>query len=48
MAAGAQSSDTDPAEIMRLAIEGFRAKMESSNRRFLQDRIDEIEAMGLY
>jgi hypothetical protein len=47
MAGGIQSSDTDPAEIMRLAVEGFRAKMEASNRRFLQDRIDEIEAMGL-
>ncbi|GIC94455.1 uncharacterized protein Aud_010955 [Aspergillus udagawae] len=47
MAGAIQSSDTDPAEIMRLAVEGFRAKMEASNRRFLQDRIDEIEAMGL-
>lgn len=41
-----QSSDVDPAETMRLAVERFRAK-ESSNRRFLQDRIDEIEALGI-
>lgn len=32
---------------MRLAVERFRAKMESSNRQFIQDRIDEIEAMHL-
>jgi hypothetical protein len=42
-----QSPDADPAETMRLAVERFRTKMETSNRRFLQDRIDEIEAMGL-
>ncbi|KAF3392432.1 hypothetical protein F1880_008909 [Penicillium rolfsii] len=39
------SEDTD--ETMRLALEKFRAKMELSNRRFLQDRIDEIEARNL-
>lgn len=32
---------------MRLAVERFRTKMEFSNRQFLQDRIDEIEAMNL-
>lgn len=32
---------------MRLAVERFRIKMEASNRQFLQDRIDEIEAMNL-
>lgn len=42
-----QSPVADPAETMRLAVERYRTKMESSNRRFLQDRIDEIEAMGL-
>jgi hypothetical protein len=42
-----QTPDAGPDEIMRLAVERFRAEMESSNRRFLQDRIDEIEAMGL-
>lgn len=42
-----QPSATDADEIMRLAIERFRTKMETSNRQFLQDRIDEIEAMNL-
>lgn len=42
-----QTSDAGLDETMRLAVERFRAKMESSNRQFLQDRIDEIEAMGL-
>lgn len=32
---------------MRLAVERFRIKMEASNRQFLQDRIEEIEAMNL-
>ncbi|CRL22255.1 unnamed protein product [Penicillium camemberti] len=39
------SADAD--ENMRLAVERFRIKMEASNRQFLQDRIDEIEAMNL-
>ncbi|KAF7155366.1 hypothetical protein CNMCM5623_007437 [Aspergillus felis] len=39
------SADAD--ENMRLAVERFRTKMEASNRQFLQDRIDEIEAMNL-
>ncbi|OGE57270.1 hypothetical protein PENARI_c002G03448 [Penicillium arizonense] len=47
MACDMQSPDVDPAETMRLAMERFRTKMESSNRRFLQDRIDEIEALGI-
>ncbi|CAG8938041.1 unnamed protein product [Penicillium salamii] len=47
MVGNMQTSDAGPDETMRLAVERFRAKMESSNRRFLQDRIDEIEAMGL-
>ncbi|KAJ5937292.1 hypothetical protein N7454_004947 [Penicillium verhagenii] len=46
MARNTQCSDAGD-ETMRLAIERFRTKMESSNRRFLQDRIDEIQAMGL-
>ncbi|CAI7668982.1 unnamed protein product [Penicillium crustosum] len=46
MSSGTQS-DTNPDETMRLAVERFRAKMESSNRQFIQDRIDEIEAMHL-
>jgi hypothetical protein len=32
---------------MRLAVDRFRTRMESANRQFLQDRIDEIEAMHL-
>ncbi|KAJ5998665.1 hypothetical protein N7451_006475 [Penicillium sp. IBT 35674x] len=39
------SADAD--ENMRLAVERFRTKMEASNRQFLQDRMDEIEAMDL-
>jgi hypothetical protein len=34
-------------ETMRMALEKFRIKMELSNRKFLQDRIDEIEAKNL-
>ncbi|KAJ5797669.1 uncharacterized protein N7503_006965 [Penicillium pulvis] len=37
----------DAEENMRLAVERFRTKMEASNRQFLQDRMDEIEAMNL-
>lgn len=48
MAGNTQCSDADPDETMRLAVERFRTKMESSSQRFLQDRINEIEAMGLY
>lgn len=40
-------SDNSPGETMRLAVERFRTRMESANRQFLQDRIDEIEAMHL-
>lgn len=32
---------------MRLPVERFRAKMESSNRQFIQDRIGEIKARHL-
>ncbi|CAI7632838.1 unnamed protein product [Penicillium discolor] len=46
MSSGTQS-DTNPDEAMHLAVERFRAKMESSNRQFIQDRIEEIEAMHL-
>lgn len=42
-----KQSDTDPGETMRLAVVRFRTRMESANRQFLQDRIDEIEAMHL-
>ena len=38
-------SDNSPGETMRLAVERFRTRKESANRQFLQDRIDEIEAM---
>ncbi|GAD97808.1 hypothetical protein PVAR5_6490 [Paecilomyces variotii No. 5] len=38
---------TDADENMRLAVEQFRTKMESANRQFLQDRVNEIEAMDL-
>jgi len=34
-------------ENMRLAVERFRIKMKASNRQFLKDRIEEIEAMDL-
>ncbi|GFF36037.1 hypothetical protein IFM61606_05224 [Aspergillus udagawae] len=47
MATTTQPSTADADEIMRLAVERFRIKMESSNRQFLQDRIEEIEAMNL-
>lgn len=47
MTQNTQFSDAGLDETMRLAIERFRIKMESSNRQFLQDRIDEIQAMGL-
>ncbi|KAJ5126064.1 hypothetical protein N7526_008241 [Penicillium atrosanguineum] len=46
MGLGAQS-DTNPGETMRLAVERFRTRMESSNRCFIQDCVDEIEAMRL-
>ncbi|KAJ5302814.1 hypothetical protein N7476_009613 [Penicillium atrosanguineum] len=46
MSSGAQS-DTNPGETMRLAVERFRTRMESSNRCFIQDCVDEIEAMRL-
>lgn len=42
-----KQSDTDPSKTMRLAVDRFRTRMESANRQFLQDRIDEIEAMHL-
>ena len=47
MAITTPASDIEADETMRLAVERFRTKMESSNRQFLQDRTDEIEAMGL-
>jgi hypothetical protein len=34
-------------EIMRLAIARFRSRMAAANQKFLQDRINEIEAKGL-
>lgn len=40
-------SSVDPDETMRLAVERFRVKMQSSYRQFLQDRVEEIEAMSL-
>lgn len=46
MSKGMQSN-TSPDGTMRLAVERFQTRMESSNRQFLQDRIDEIEAMHL-
>jgi hypothetical protein len=42
-----QQSDADVDEAMRLTVSRFRTKMEASNRQFLQDRIDEPEAMDL-
>lgn len=42
------STQPDSADAsMRLAIQNFRQKMESSNRQFLQDRITEISALNL-
>ncbi|KAJ5801585.1 uncharacterized protein N7518_003653 [Penicillium psychrosexuale] len=43
MSSGTQSDN--PGDTMRLAVERFRIKMESANRQFIQDRVDEIEAM---
>jgi hypothetical protein len=41
-----EPSAPDADEIMRQAVERLRTKMESSNRQFLQDQIDETEAMN--
>lgn len=42
-----QQSLADADEAMRLAESRFRTKTEASNRQFLQDRIDELEARDL-
>ncbi|EAW19285.1 uncharacterized protein NFIA_092460 [Aspergillus fischeri NRRL 181] len=42
---GSESASAD--ETMRLAITRFRSKMADANRRFLQDRINEINAKDL-
>ncbi|KAJ5787749.1 hypothetical protein N7457_002739 [Penicillium paradoxum] len=47
MADSASGTDTDANETMRLAITRFRNKMAAANQKFLQDRINEIEAKGL-
>lgn len=39
--------DADLDEVMRLSLEKLRTKLEYSNHKFLQDRIDEIEAKNL-
>ncbi|KAJ5888107.1 hypothetical protein N7495_008148 [Penicillium taxi] len=41
------ASNPDADEIMRLAVDRFRTKMKSSSLKFIQDRIDSIEAMDL-
>ncbi|KAF3015197.1 hypothetical protein E8E15_005271 [Penicillium rubens] len=40
-------TQTNTGETMHLAVERFRTQMESANRQFIQDRIDEIEAKNL-
>ncbi|KAJ9481377.1 hypothetical protein VN97_g12104, partial [Penicillium thymicola] len=47
MAGSASASDTTADETMRLAIARFRSRMATANQKFLQDRINEIEAKGL-
>lgn len=47
MAHTTQPSAHNADKIMRLGVEQFCTQKESSNRQFLQDRIDEIEAMNL-
>ncbi|KAF7157601.1 hypothetical protein CNMCM5623_001975 [Aspergillus felis] len=45
----ASATDTNARadEIMRLAIARFRSRMAAANQKFLQDRVNEIEAKGL-
>lgn len=45
MSSSTQSDN--PGETIRLAVERFRIKMESADRQFIQDRVDEIETMHL-
>ncbi|KAJ5672325.1 hypothetical protein N7507_001452 [Penicillium longicatenatum] len=45
--APASGTDTNADETMRLAIARFRSRMAAANQKFLQDRINEIEARGL-
>ncbi|KAJ6127673.1 hypothetical protein N7523_003285 [Penicillium sp. IBT 18751x] len=49
--ASASGTDTDTDrsadETMRIAIARFRSRMAAANHRFLQDRVNEIEAKGL-
>ncbi|KAJ5802468.1 uncharacterized protein N7503_004918 [Penicillium pulvis] len=40
-------TNTNAEETMRLAITRFRSRMAAANQKFLQDRINEIEARGL-
>ncbi|RAL10411.1 uncharacterized protein BO97DRAFT_406906 [Aspergillus homomorphus CBS 101889] len=41
------TSSTDAEQTMQLALERFRVRMATANRKFIQDRVDEIEARGL-
>ncbi|PYI00313.1 hypothetical protein BO78DRAFT_402147 [Aspergillus sclerotiicarbonarius CBS 121057] len=41
------TSVSDADETMRQAIVCFRNRMEAANRKFIQDRVDEIETLGL-
>ncbi|KAF7178097.1 hypothetical protein CNMCM7691_006755 [Aspergillus felis] len=45
--ASGTDTNADADEIMRLAIARFRSRMAAANQKFLQDRVDEIEAKGL-
>ncbi|GLA19225.1 hypothetical protein AnigIFM62618_006894 [Aspergillus niger] len=40
-------SSLDADETMRQAVDRFRTRMAASNKKFVQDRIDEIDARGL-
>jgi hypothetical protein len=45
--ASGTDTNADADEIMRLAIARFRSRMAAANQKFLQDRVNEIEAKGL-
>lgn len=45
--ASGTDTDTNADETMRLAIARFRSRMAAANQKFLQDRVNEIEAKGL-
>ncbi|KAJ5667807.1 uncharacterized protein N7477_006377 [Penicillium maclennaniae] len=47
VSASASGIDANADETMRLAIARFRSRMAAANQKFLQDRINEIEAKGL-